>query len=57
MKKQGMKKLVLARESVRILDERLGTVAGGYTNITCYDSCPTLRGTYCDCSQKFICQP
>ena len=50
MKKQGLKKLVLSRESLRIMDERLTAVAGGNTNVTCDNSCDTLIGSYCTCT-------
>jgi hypothetical protein len=49
MKKQG-KKLVLARESLRIMDERLGMAVAGATNVTCDNSCDTLIGSYCTCT-------
>lgn len=47
MKKQGMKKLVLGRETLRMLDEELKGLAGGITNLTCADSCDTAIGTFC----------
>jgi hypothetical protein len=55
MKKQGIRKLVLSRETVRIMDQRLEAALGrgdgsGRTCVTCDDSCPTLVGSFCTCT-------
>jgi hypothetical protein len=52
MKKQGVSKLVLSRETVRVLDDQLRGVGGGFTNITCYDSCPTAVVSLCPSCPK-----
>ena len=48
MKKQSLKKLALGRETVRMLDDQLGAVAGGFTRITCANSCDTAINSHCD---------
>jgi hypothetical protein len=37
--KKSVKKLVLGRETVRILNHELGTVQGGVTHWSCVNSC------------------
>jgi hypothetical protein len=55
MKKQSLKKLSLGRETVRILNERLDAVAGGFTRITCANSCDTAINSHCDTCQQTSC--
>jgi hypothetical protein len=48
LKKQGISKLVLSRETVRILDDRLkGVVAGQFTKVTCDNSCDSAINSFC----------
>lgn len=50
MKKQDRKRLALHRETVHLMEQRLGNVLGGVTRVTCDNSCDTLVGSYCTCT-------
>jgi hypothetical protein len=56
MKKQGVTRLVLSRETVRALDAELKQAGGGITNITCANSCDTAINSFCyTCANKTTC--
>ena len=55
--KKSLKKLALHRETLRSLDDHtLENVAGGYTEYTCHNSCPTLPRSKCETCDNYTLQ-
>jgi len=52
MKKKNMKKLVLAKETLRSIDRAMG---GGFTDDTCTNTCGNTCGTCSGASRLIAC--
>lgn len=53
MKRKNQKRLVLGRETIRIMEDQLANVGAGIETVGCTaaNSCVTfIHGTFCECS-------